>query len=258
MLKYNLDENKQIAQKLSKILQSNFKTITDKTDETDGIKSNTDQILTDISPLAEYFIKSNNKLWELVDYVDNLIVPTDGYDEDDGDDGEDEDENEDAFDNAFEDAYADHDLYTYKLTNPDSFDNIQRNLGKIDTLITEMTVLKLPRLLKDFNKLSPNEYDILFVDHRTEEDDQESFANFASVNRVFQYVNNEFYNLVKTEGITQVSVNILINTFQSVTDDYEKMYNKLKSKAMNYNSRRNVGSGYNEQFHYLKHIRKSF
>ena len=63
---------------------------------------------------------------------------------------------------------------------------------------------------------------------------------------------------MKTEGITQVSVNILINTFQSVTDDYEKMYNKLKSKAMNYNSRQNVGSGYNEQFHYLKHIRKSF
>jgi len=110
-------------------------------------------------------------------------------------------------------------------------------------------------LLKDFNKLSPNEYNILFV---RQKGTGETFGNFSDVNERIQNVNNEFDGLVKTDGITQVSINILQNTFQGVTDDYERMYNKLKSKAMNYNSRRNVGSGYNEQFNYLKHIRKHF
>ena len=190
-------------------------------------------ILTDISPLAEYFIKSNSKLWQLVDYVTNLI------------EAKDEDEDEEKK------------IYTF--ANPDSFDNIQRNLGKIDTLITEMTVLKLPRLLKDFNKLSPNEYKILFVPNVTPDGEgSETFGNFSDVNQRFQDVNIEFDGLVKTDEITQGSVNILQNYFQQITDSYETIYNRLKSKAMNYNLRRTVGSGYNEQFNYLKHIRKRF
>lgn len=87
-------------------------------------------ISTDISPLAEYFIKANNQIQEYTTNILNNLV----NDDDD----------------------------TYVITSVSSYNDIVRYLGKILSIVTEMISLKLPKLLKDFNKLTPNEYNLLF------------------------------------------------------------------------------------------------
>ena len=112
-----------MAQKIRSIVRTNFKQPGNVQDEL--ARSNDTDVSTDVSPLAEYFIKNNNQIQEKSENITNLLVENNDNDDDDDDND-------------------------YDITNVSSYNDTVRCLGKINSIINEMVGLKLPKLMKFF------------------------------------------------------------------------------------------------------------